>query len=106
MLHYKIKIAVDVGDSSEHKTSVRSCFTIGPAPQTVLQHSANMSADKSMCLLGPLNVFPFHKQIYIYVQIQKLIRDFWFMNLWSLKSKIPIQNGCQKHMNKIPINLS
>ena len=32
--------------------------------------------NKSMCLLGPLNVFPFHKQIYIYIKVQKLSGEF------------------------------
>ena len=32
-----------------------------------------------MGLLGPLNVFPFHKQIYIYIKVQKLSGEFWLM---------------------------
>ena len=51
-----------------------------------------------MCVLGTLNAIPFNKQIYIYLQVQKL--SGVFLNLKSevrsLKSKIPVQNGCQK----------
>ena len=51
-----------------------------------------------MCLLGPLNVFQFHKQLYIYIKVQTLRGDFWNLKseFWSLKSKNPIQYGCQK----------
>ena len=31
---------------------------------------------KSMCSLGPQNVLPFDKQIYIYVKVQKLSVNF------------------------------
>ena len=36
-----------------------------------------------MCVLGTLNAIPFDKQIYIYLQVQKLSRDFW-----NLKSEV------------------
>ena len=29
-----------------------------------------------MCVLGTLNAIPFDKQIYIYLQVQKLSEDF------------------------------
>ena len=32
--------------------------------------------DKSMCVLGTLNAIPFEKQIFIYLQVQKLSGDF------------------------------
>ena len=48
-----------------------------------------------MCVLGTLNAIPFDKQIYIYLQVQKLSGDFE-VRIRSLKSKIPVQNGCQK----------
>ena len=36
-----------------------------------------------MCVLGTLNAIPFDKQIYIYLQVQKLSGDFW-----NLKSEV------------------
>ena len=52
-----------------------------------------------MCVLGTLNAIQFDKQIYIYLQVQKLSGDFWNLKseVRSLKSKIPVQNGCQKN---------
>ena len=53
----------------------------------------------AMCLLGPLNVLSFGKQIYIFLKIQKFSRDFWCLifEVRILKSKIPIQNGYHKY---------
>ena len=50
-----------------------------------------------MCVLGTLNAIPFDKQIYLF-KVQKLSGDFWNLKseVRSLKSKIPVQNGCQK----------
>ena len=61
-----------------------------------------------MCVLGTLNAIPFDKQIYIYLQLQKLSGDFWNLKseVRGLKSKIPIQNGCKKLIREILINLS
>ena len=49
-----------------------------------------------MCVLGTLNAIPFDKQIYIYLQVQKLSGDFQNLKceVRSLKSKILVQNGC------------
>ena len=51
-----------------------------------------------MCVLCTLNAIPFDKQIYIYLQVQKLSGDFRNLKseVQSLKSKISVQNGCQK----------
>ena len=68
MLHFNIKITVAIPFKNE--TSTHCCFIVGPASQTVIQR------DKSMCLLGPLNVFPFDKQIYNNFKKQKLSGDF------------------------------
>ena len=40
-----------------------------------------------MYVLGTLNAIPFDKQIYIYLQVQKLSGDFWNLKseVWSLK---------------------
>ena len=42
-------------------------FNVGPASLTMTQHQVNR---ESMCLLGPLNVFPFDKQVYINLKDQ------------------------------------
>ena len=36
-----------------------------------------------MCVLGTLNAILFDKQVYIYLQVQKLSGDFW-----NLKSEV------------------
>ena len=62
-----------------------------------------------MCVLGTLNAIPLDKQIYIYLQVQKLLsEDFWNLKsvVRSLKSKISVQNGCKKLIREIPIYLS
>ena len=43
-----------------------------------------------MCLLGPLNVLLFYKQIYIYIKVEKLNEDFWLIKfeVRILKSEI------------------
>ena len=48
-----------------------------------------------MCVPGTLNAIPLDKQIYIYLKVQKLRGPTKF-EVWSPKSKIPAQNGCQK----------
>ena len=62
---------------SKHETSIQSCLNAGPVSQAVIQHSANKSCN--VFTGGPLNVFPFHKQIYI--KVQKLSGDFRFLKL-------------------------
>ena len=53
---------------------------------------------RPMCVLGTLNAITFDKQIYIYLQVLKLSGDFLNMKseVRNLKSKIPVQKGCQK----------
>ena len=84
-----------------HKTSDQCCFNVGPASQTVIQHSVNRETSQciywafsmrshftnryiSICLLGHLHVFPFHKQIYICIKVQKLSGDLLFARTYSL----------------------
>ena len=52
----------------------------------------------NMFIGSPQNVFPFDKQIYVYLKIQKFSGESSSLKfeVWILKSKIPIQNGCQK----------
>ena len=52
-----------------------------------------------MCVLGTLNAIPFTKQIYIYLQVQKLSGDF--LNLKSEVRKIHTRNSNQSVIVKI-----
>ena len=49
-----------------------------------------------MCLLGPLNVFPFHKQNrYLYTST-KALWGLLIDEICSPNSETPFQNGCLK----------
>ena len=81
MLHLTITISVAI--PFKHKTSTQRCFDVGPASQTAL----SQQIAKSLCLLDPLNVLPFGKQIYIYIFISTKIE-------WGLlMSEIGSQNS-------------
>ena len=50
-----------------------------------------------MCVLGTLNAIAFDKQnIYIYLLESEKAQGLLKFEVRSLKSKIPVQNGCQK----------
>ena len=57
-----------------------------------------------MCVLGTLNAIPFDKQIYIYLQVQKLGGDFCKFEVRSLKFQFRI--AAKKLIHETPINLS
>ena len=60
ILHYKNKIPVVIPANKKRRSNV-------------------------VLMLDPVNVFPFHKQIYIYIKVQKLSGDFR-----NLKSEVRI----------------
>ena len=59
-----------------------------------------------MCVLGTLNAIPFDKQIYSYLQVQKLSGDFYNLKSEVLSLKFQFRMAAKKLIREIPINLS
>ena len=59
-----------------------------------------------MCVLGTLNAIPFDKQIYIYLQVQKLSGDFQNLKSEVGSLKFHFRMAAKKLIREIPINLS
>ena len=71
----KPTIKITVAILFKHKTLNQCCFNVGLASADS-NTTLSQQRDKSMCVLGTLNAIPFDKQIYIYLQVQKLNGDF------------------------------